>query len=340
MRRITSTLIRWSATVLLGSAVSLSASAEPIRIGAMPVGSGWYVAAAAIKKTLESTASGLDVEIIARGGGIANPMVVQQGKAQIALSNVATSQWAMNGELLYAGKKAPDIRSLVGGLNPVFIGAIVRNDYMKENGFKTLKDILESGKPVHIMMKPPGSNIPPAVDVILKAHGSSVQKVKADGGGIIQVDSSQMAGMIRDGRVDIFFDTILRGHPTIQEISLTGDVSFIDLSPESIAALAKIGIVKGDIPKWFDIQKESLQLAAKIGPEQHQQAIPHGELVPLGAGQAGVERLMAFWAAVHEGGSGGAPGQALECAQVDDEDEPFDQGGGDDGPGRADTWQQ
>ena len=257
MRRITSTLIRWSATVLLGSAVSLSASAEPIRIGAMPVGSGWYVAAAAIKKTLESTASGLDVEIIARGGGIANPMVVQQGKAQIALSNVATSQWAMNGELLYAGKKAPDIRSLVGGLNPVFIGAIVRNDYMKENGFKTLKDILESGKPVHIMMKPPGSNIPPAVDVILKAHGSSVQKVKADGGGIIQVDSSQMAGMIRDGRVDIFFDTILRGHPTIQEISLTGDVSFIDLSPESIAALAKIGIVKGDIPKWFDIQKET-----------------------------------------------------------------------------------
>lgn len=257
MRRITSTLIRWSATVLLGSAVSLSASAEPIRIGAMPVGSGWYVAAAAIKKTLESTASGLDVEIIARGGGIANPMVVQQGKAQIALSNVATSQWAMNGELLYAGKKAPDIRSLVGGLNPVFIGAIVRNDYMKENGFKTLKDILESGKPVHIMMKPPGSNIPPAVDVILKAHGSSVQKVKADGGGIIQVDSSQMAGMIRDGRVDIFFDLILRGHPTIQEISLTGDVSFIDLSPESIAALAKIGIVKGDIPKWFDIQKET-----------------------------------------------------------------------------------
>ena len=104
MRRITSTLIRWSATVLLGSAVSLSASAEPIRIGAMPVGSGWYVAAAAIKKTLESTASGLDVEIIARGGGIANPMVVQQGKAQIALSNVATSQWAMNGELLYAGR--------------------------------------------------------------------------------------------------------------------------------------------------------------------------------------------------------------------------------------------
>lgn len=257
MRDISRTFARWSTAFLLGGAVTVSASAETIRIGAMPVGSGWYVAAAAVKKTLEETGTGLSAEVVARGGGVANPMVVQQGKAQIALSNVATSQWAMKGELLYAGQKAPDIRSLVGGLNPVFIGAIVRNEYLKANGFTTLKDILESGKPVTIMMKPPGSNIPPAVDAILKAHGTSVEKIKADGGRILQIDSSQMAGMIRSGRADLYFDTILRGHPTIQEISLTGDVSFIDLSPESTAALAEIGIVKDEIPKWFDIQKEN-----------------------------------------------------------------------------------
>lgn len=273
MQKLTSALVRWSAVVMLGSAIPLSAGAETVRIGAMPVGSGWYVAAAAIKKTLEETASGLDVEIIARGGGVANPMVVQQGKAQIALSNVATSQWAMKGELLYSGSKAPDIRSLVGGLNPVFIGAIVRNEYLKQNGFKSLAEILASGKPVNIMMKPPGSNIPPAVDVILQAHGSSVKKIKADGGRIIQVDSSQMAGMIRDGRADLYFDTILRGHPTIQEISLTGDVSFIDLSPEATSALSEIGIVKGDIPKWFDIQKD-----VTIGGDYGTHLIAHKDL--------------------------------------------------------------
>jgi TRAP transporter TAXI family solute receptor len=273
MKKLSTTLARWATAVVLGSAVALSANAEPIRIGAMPVGSGWYVGAAAIKKMLEETSSGLDVEIVARGGGVANPMVVQQGKAQIALSNVATSQWAVKGELLYAGKKAPDIRSLVGGLNPVYIGAIVRNDYMKRNGFKTFKDIIESGKPVTIMMKPPGSNIPPAVDVILKAHGSSKQKIEANGGRIVQVDSSQMAGMVRDGRVDLYFDTILRGHPTIQEITLTGDVSFLDLSPEASAALAEIGITKGDIPKWFDVQTQST-----VGGDYGTHLIAHKDL--------------------------------------------------------------
>lgn len=254
MKKATGSLARRVAGIFLGGLIAFSASAESIKIGAMPVGSGWYVGAATLKKTLGEAVPGLDVDIIPRGGGVANPMVVQQGKAQIALSNVATSQWAFNGQLLYEGNKASDIRSLVGGLNPVYIGAIVRKAYLKETGFSSLKEILESGKPVNILMKPPGSNIPPAVDIILKAHGTSVAGIKAKGGKVTQVDSTQMASLIRDGRVDVFFDTILRGHPTIQEVSLTGDVAFIDLSPESLAALAKFGIVKGEIPKWFDIQ--------------------------------------------------------------------------------------
>lgn len=273
MRKLSAVLARWSTGVVLGSAIALSANAETIQIGAMPVGSGWYVAAAAMKKTLQEIGSGVNLDIVARGGGVANPMVVQQGKVQLAISNVATSQWAMKGELLYAGTKAPDIRSLVGGLNPVFIGAIVRNEYMSASGFKTLEDILESGKPVNILMKPPGSNIPPAVDVILKAHGSSVQKIQKDGGRIIQVESAQMSGLIRDGRADLFFDTILAGHPTIQEITLTGDVSFLDLSPKSIAALAEIGIVKGDIPKWF-----STQTGTTIGGDYGTHLIAHKDL--------------------------------------------------------------
>jgi TRAP transporter TAXI family solute receptor len=242
---------------VLGGVIAVSAWAESIKIGAMPVGSGWYVAAATLKKTLDENVKGIEVEVIPRGGGVANPMVVQQGRAQIAISNVATSLWAFNGQLLYEGKPSPDIRSLVGGLNPVFIGAIVRKGYLKETGFSSLKEILESGKPVNILMKPPGSNIPPAVDIVLKAHGTSVEGIKAKGGKVTQVDPTQMASLLRDGRVDLFFDTILQGHPTIQEVSLTADVAFIDLSKESLDALAKFGVVKGDIPKWFDIQTKT-----------------------------------------------------------------------------------
>ncbi|WP_417551533.1 TAXI family TRAP transporter solute-binding subunit [Marinomonas fungiae] len=241
-----------SAMVL--SSLSVSASAEKLRLGSMPVGSGWYVGAAAIQKMVEESDSELDIEILARGGGVANPMVVDAGKAQLAISNVATSQWAVEGMLLYNGRKATNIRSLVGDLNPVYIGAIVRKDFMAENGFHTLDDILSSGKPINIMMKPAGSNIPPVVETILALYDLDKKKLESQGGSIIQVDSSQMSGLMRDKRVDLYFDTVLRGHPTITEISLTGDVEFLDMSEKAIAAFTSIGLTKGTYGKWFDSQ--------------------------------------------------------------------------------------
>ena len=252
----------YSLKVLCGAVATCVAGvalAQSMAIGAMPVGSGWYVGAAAYKKAVEASGSGLKMEVVARGGGVANPMVVEQKKVDVAISNVATSQWARDGILLYKGKQAQNIRSIVGGLNPVYIGAIVRKKYMEENGFKTLKDILESGKAVNILMKPPGSNIPPAVEVVLEAHKTSVDKIKANGGQVIQVNPTQMASIIRDGRADLYFDTILRGHPTITEIVLTGDVMFLDISDEGLNALTKIGLKRGTIPKWFDGQSAAVQ---------------------------------------------------------------------------------
>ena len=128
-------------------------AADTVRIGAMPVGSGWYVAAAALEQVLKP-ALGRDVEVIARGGGVANPMVVEAGKAEIALSNVATSVWAANGLELYKGKKATHIRALVGGLNPVYMAMMVRNDFIKKTGLDTMDKIFTSGKPIRIVMKP------------------------------------------------------------------------------------------------------------------------------------------------------------------------------------------
>jgi len=84
----------------IATCVSGVALAQSMAIGAMPVGSGWYVGAAAYKKAIESSGSSLKMEVVARGGGVANPMVVEQKKVDVAISNVATSQWAREGILL------------------------------------------------------------------------------------------------------------------------------------------------------------------------------------------------------------------------------------------------
>ena len=244
---------------LAGLAISglivASAAAETLRFGAMPVGSGWYVAAAAMQNVIEPVLDGYTVEIIPRGGGVANPMVVEQGTADIAFSNVQTAILAMNGDDLYEGKRAENIRSLVGGLNPVYIGAMVRNEFIERTGLETLDEILQSDEPIRILMKPQGSNIPPAVDAILAAYDLDRDKIRAKGGEVIQVDVSQIPALMRDGRADILFDTVLRGHPMITELSLTADISFMDMSDKALEGLSNVGIRPSSFPEWFEGQK-------------------------------------------------------------------------------------
>jgi len=98
----------------LALANTAPAFAEDIRIGAMREGSAWYVFAATLEQMLEPALGANTVEVIARGGGVANPMVVQTGKAEIALSNVATAIWAREGRALYGGQKS-DRRACSGG---------------------------------------------------------------------------------------------------------------------------------------------------------------------------------------------------------------------------------
>ena len=236
-----------AALVMTGTA----SAQDTLRIGAMPVGSGWYVAASTLEKTLKPVLGNRTIEIIPRGGGVANPIVVDTGKAEIALSNVQTSLLAAKGDDLYKGQKAENIRSLVGGLNPVFIGVMARNEFIKRTGLDTVDKIFTSGKPVRILMKPQGSNIPPAVDAILAAYGLDRNKIKANGGEIIQVDTAQTPAIMRDGRADILIDTILRGHPMITEVALTADVSFLDMSPKALDALAGVGVKPSQFPEWF-----------------------------------------------------------------------------------------
>lgn len=248
------THLKVAAIAFTALSVPASAFAQDIRIGAMREGSAWYVFAATLEQMIEPIFGNNTVEVIARGGGVSNPMVVQAGKAEIALSNVATAIWAMEGAPVYGGASAPDIRALVGGLNKVYIGVMARKAFADERGTTDLAQLIKSGKPIRLLMKPTGSSAVPAAQMILEAYGSSFDKIKADGGDIIQVAEAQIADTIRNGNADIYIDTMIKGHPTITEVNLTADTVFMDIPQEAMDALSRNGLTAGEYGPWFDDQ--------------------------------------------------------------------------------------
>lgn len=254
--------------VLAAAAAVLPApAAEPLRIGAMPLNTWWYVAGGAIANLVQSKLpAGMTIEVLARGGGIANPVVTNENKTQIAFSNVATANWAWSGEAeIYKGKQHQDIRSLVGGINSVWVVAMLREDYIKKTGNDTLEKAL-ADKNLRLIMKPAGSSVPPVARMMLEALGTSVDAFRKDGR-LIQVDAAQTTSMLRDGRADLYLETATKGHPAVTEVTLTIDMRFVDLPQKAIDVLAKNGLKPSPMPAFFKGQNgptKALDLGTSI----------------------------------------------------------------------------
>lgn len=243
--------------LLASAAIITSVYAQEVRIGAMREGTSWYVFAATLEQMIEPILGANSVEIIARGGGVANPMVVQSGKAEIALSNVASAVWAAEGSDVYQGMAAPDIRALVGGLNAVYVGIIARQEFLDKAGTTDLAQILTSGAPVRILMKPVGSSAVPVAEMIFASLGTSPAQIRANGGDILQVGAGQIADQMRNGNADIYIDTMIKGHPTVTEVALTTEIAFLDIPEASTATLEANGLHLGDYGPWFDGQDDA-----------------------------------------------------------------------------------
>lgn len=232
---------------------ALAQAGGDLKFGAMPLGSIWYVFAASFAKHIQpAMPAGAKVDIIARGGGIGNPILVNDGKADVAFANTITAYWAYHGEEeIYKGKKHPNIRALLGGLNEVWIAGMLSEDYIRRTGNDTLEKALTSRQPPRVIMKPAGSTVPPAVRMIFESLGLTFEKYRAGGGQIIQVDVGQIPNMMRDGRADLYFESVSPGHPATQEVTLTVAMRFVDLPPKTLELLGRNGLKVHPLPVAF-----------------------------------------------------------------------------------------
>jgi len=232
--------------------VSNFANAKNMTFGAMAPGSAWYMFGATLSEIVKSEISGSSLEVIARGGGVSNPVAVATGKIDIALSNRATAVWATNGISPYK-KKYKDLRVLVGGINQVRVSPIATRSYVERTGNDTLEKILKSKKnPPRIIMKPEGSSSPAVADLIFDALGTSRKQIIKNGGKIIQVGVGQIPSVIKEGKADLYFEVVIPGIPVLKEVTTTNDMKFIDLSDELTKKLSKKGLNPAVVPaKWF-----------------------------------------------------------------------------------------
>ena len=225
---------------------------DRITIGAMPPGTSWYVFAATLAQLLQrSLPAGSQVEVVARGGGIGNPILVDRGEETVAIAQAATASWAHTGNPVAYDREHQNLRALVGGLNRVWMAAMLTEEYIARTGNDTLKQAILAAEAARIVMKPRGSTVPVVADMLFESLGTSREGLAERGGEIIQVTANQVASILRDGRADLYLETAIRGHPTVTEVATTTPVRFVNYPEETISQLEGPGIERTPMPEWF-----------------------------------------------------------------------------------------
>ena len=230
-----------------------AALTEPITLTfiAQQPGTGFYTHATTIARFMqEALPKGSTFNVVPRGGSMSNPTALDQGKGEFALMQSASAAWAWEGlsEVYGSYGKHKNLRYVsIGAMTSNFSPAVARKEYVEKTGNDTLEKVLNAKEMPRIGMKPQGSIVIPIFSEVFKAYGKSLEDYRK-AGKVIQAQPSQIGEMMRDGRVDVYFENIALHHPAFTEVALTNELVYLPISDKALQHMAAMGMPPTDMP--------------------------------------------------------------------------------------------
>jgi len=237
-------VILFAAFVTPAPSVAQTAKPLKLRFAAAGLGSAYYVYAAAIADLLKPhLPAGSTVDILPSPGGVANTILVADGRAEIGVTPSPSVRWALDGTVSFKAKQDA-IRGIYGDMDEFYVASIVT----RKSGIRSFEEIKEKKAPLRLMTVPVGGNGEIAARHILEAYGMSYEVLKSWGGSVTHTSRTAITDALNDCHADAFIHTVVPGHPAVGEIVVSTDVRFIPLSGKVIDELsAKYGYIRDRI---------------------------------------------------------------------------------------------
>lgn len=214
-----------------------------LTFAAQEVGTGAYSVSAAIQGVmLKGLPAGSTIDLTTNSpGGVGAPVLIQRGRAQVIVANAGPSQWSYErstDDYQFGG--CPDVRSLAGGLGHAFTNIMFTKKFVDETGLTTLEEVIAKKHPIRLITKKNGSLGELTAERVIEACGISVKDFQAFATWE-KTGTDAIKSGIQDDLYDATIDHIDAGQSTTTEICLTHDMHFVQLAPETLANLQKMG---------------------------------------------------------------------------------------------------
>ncbi|MDA0999361.1 MAG: TAXI family TRAP transporter solute-binding subunit [bacterium] len=215
-------------------------AAKRLLMGSWKQGSGWHVYSATMANIVNNANLGFQVDALAKGGGVGNPVNVGTGKYDLALTFSLAANWGYQGKVAY--KKAyNNLRGLIGGLDQYYLGIVTTNP--KVMSISDLKKV-----PVNYVTVPRGGLGQWATQAMLGAHGITYDSIKKMGGSATHTGFDVIKSRMKDGQADMLSHTVNAGHPSLTAIAIQKKLRFLEVEDEFRDKLLSIGFLKATLP--------------------------------------------------------------------------------------------
>lgn len=223
------------ASILIATGPAVQAQEGPVNltIGSFQQGSSWYVYAVNLSELLQGAfPSGSTVDSPPIAGGVGNPALVAQGRADLAFGMAVVGNWAREGKHAY-DEPLENLRALVGGWDQYYLVPMARGGDVPSD----LDAYLNANSDANVTLLRRGSIGSFGGEQLLDIAGAG-EEALSSGGGSYEFGSFDMVkSRFASGSGDVFIQVGTRGHPGITEIAQTTPTTFLQPSEETLDAM-------------------------------------------------------------------------------------------------------
>jgi uncharacterized protein len=208
-----------------GAAMAAPAAAQQVTFMTGPQGGSWIPLGGALKGLWEKNIPGLAITQTP-GAGIANVRGVDEGKAQIGLSNSNTAVLGIQGEKPYPHKVTHVCQ--LANLYPQYFQVVAS----KDAGVHSLSDL--KGK--RLVTQPKGNTGELLTDQVLRINGMTYDSLaKAN----FQAGYNDAVAMMKDGHADVFTLGTTAPASAVMDLASARDVELVPVDDKTFNAVKK-----------------------------------------------------------------------------------------------------
>ncbi len=209
----------------LGAVFAAPVAAQQVTFMTGPQGGSWIPLGGALKGMWEKAIPGLQITQTP-GAGIANVRGVDEGKAQIGLSNSNTAVDGIEGRAPYP-KKVTKVCQLAN-LYPQYFQVVALAD-AGVNSYADLK-----GK--SLVAQPKGNTAEIMTEMILKANGLTYQSLSKVS---FQAAYTDAVSMMKDGHAQVFTLGTTAPASSVMDLASARDINLVPVDDKTMNALKK-----------------------------------------------------------------------------------------------------